>query len=242
MIEHFIVSGSSYKKGTRIVFHKAYMEGLDQNEIVSFISELQKSKGLKYSVHYIATSSSEWESVVAYDSFFEGMEVYEKLTDFIDTLKNDVVIKGIDIAKYIIPKYQVSDHLALEKLVYFCYAEYLCKSRKRLFSDQVMAFDMGPVVDSVYAEYRGQSEIRSEISLDAARSRLMSLPDGIEILNTIDSTLKKYGDYSGLELMGLTHAKGSPWMYAYKPFSFRKEIPDEFILKYHAAEAIAEAI
>ena len=110
---------------------------------------------------------------------------YEKLIDFIDTLKNDVVIKGIDIAKYIIPKYQVSDHLALEKLVYFCYAEYLCKSRKRLFSDQVMAFDMGPVVDSVYAEYRGQSEIRSEISLDAARSRLMSLPDGIEILKEL---------------------------------------------------------
>lgn len=83
MVEHFIVSGSSYKKGTRIAVHKSYIEGIDQNEITAITEILKKHPEVIFSFHYIVTDDVDWSSVVAYDPFFQVMEIISDIEQFI---------------------------------------------------------------------------------------------------------------------------------------------------------------
>lgn len=54
--------------------------------------------------------------------------------------------------------------LKLQKLVYFCFADYLCDTGKELFTDKIYAFKYGPVVDSVWKKYKdyGYEDIDNE--------------------------------------------------------------------------------
>lgn len=60
-------------------------------------------------------------------------------------------------------------HLELEKLGYMCYADYLCRTGKKLFKDTVYAFKYGPVVESVYEKYKGTKEIEDNTNKTSFR-------------------------------------------------------------------------
>ena len=101
--------------------------------------------------------------------------------------------------------------LKLQKLVYLCFADYLCETDKKLFTDKIYAFKYGPVVDSIYKEYKkyGYKEIESEeikMEMDSslelpARSRILFAEDGTEKIISIDRTLKKYGMLTAAQLV-----------------------------------------
>lgn len=237
MFEHFIIMASSYRKGTRIAFQYVYCGGVDQNEIQEAIRTIENVGGgeMTFSTHYVCTESKEWDSVVSYDPFFADVYVAGTLEEMLFILKKDMQLSGLDIAKYILSRRKCT-HLELEKLTYLCYADYLCKYRKRLCEDVIYAFAWGPVIDSVYERYSRHKEVLGgDLEEAITRSRILLLPDGVERISSIEESLWKYRNCTAYDMVEITHAKGSPWdtKDASKHYQI---IGDDLILERHSIE------
>ena len=137
-------------------------------------------------------------------------------------------------------------HLKLEKLVYLCFAEYLCQYEKALYKDKIYAYKYGPVVESVYERYKGYGykEI-DDTDIDAtnifempSRSRILFAEEGVAKIKSIDDTLEKYGVLSAGELVDLTHKKNTPWFLSGKGKLNNKIIENDTIKKFHCNECI----
>ena len=237
MYEHFIIMSSSYIKGTRIAMDYAFKDAIDVDKMKTAIEEIKKQCGesVSFSTHVVSTLEKTWKSVVIYDPFFSDAYKVDSLDKFVALLKADMVLSGLDIARFIISK-KICTHLELEKLVYLCYADYLCKYGRRLFEDKIYAFQYGPVVESVYEVFKHKKgRLRKGVKEQIARSRFMVLPDGVERLQSVNDTLKKYGSCKARDLVSITHSKDSPWSMKDCKKEYQ-EIEDEIIKAYHGNE------
>jgi uncharacterized phage-associated protein len=89
----------------------------------------------------------------------------------------------------------------LHKLLYYCQGHHLAAFDEPLFSETISAWDMGPVVGSLwYAEKRGDAP-RGHREMDEAQ------------LNTVGYVLSRYGALTGQDLENLTHSE-EPWRLA----------------------------
>jgi uncharacterized phage-associated protein len=89
----------------------------------------------------------------------------------------------------------------LHKLLYYCQGHHLAATGTPLFSESISAWDMGPVVGTLwYAEKdRGVGTATAELSESQ--------------LNTIGYVVSRYGNLTGRDLEHLTHAE-LPWQRA----------------------------
>ena len=247
MIKHFMILSSSYSTGKRIAMHYIVDKQMDPEMLISEVKKIKELCGetVSISTHYIETESTSWDSVIEKDGFFEDVRVVESLVGFVNLISTDRVLNGLDIAKYILAT-RVCTHLELEKLVYMCYADYLCSTHKRLFEDKIYAFRYGPVIKSVYEQYKGMKGIEEGVAVDdekwdedyakmPARSRILFAEDGIEKIAHINITLEKYSCLSASELVNVTHVVGGPWDSVEKDSPYA-EIPDSVILEKHYKE------
>ena len=251
MIKHYIIMSSSYSSGTRIalditvgsMLNSAYIE-----KTVQYIKDVC-GEDVPLSTHLIETDSDSWVSIKEYDPFFEDVICTKDVKAFSEHIKKDRVLSGLDVAAYILSKKKCT-HLALEKLVYMAYADYLCKYGERLFEDKIYAFSYGPIVDSVYQTYKKSgydhitppqeaidtdTDINSETKVLPAKSRILFAQNGAEKLSSIDKTIAKYGHFSARALVDITHRKGSPWDRTDSTKMYQI-ISDETIKAYHHIE------
>ena len=169
------------------------------------------------------------------------------MAEFSEKIRKDRVLSGLDVANYVLSKVQCT-HLALEKLVYFAYADYLCEHAQRLFEDRIYAFTHGPVIDSVYEtfkrsgsqyvkplEFGEDSKVQTGVKELPARSRILFAKDGAEKLLSIDKTVETYGKYAAGILVDLTHRDGAPWSYVDSTKAYQI-ISDELIISHHHVE------
>ena len=254
---------SSYTKGTRIAMDITEESSLNPEYIAKLIQQIKKECGsdVALSTHSILAESAQWDSVQKADRFFENVKVIDDVQAFIREIKQDRVLKGIDVARYILSKISCT-RLKLEKLVYLCYAEYLCKTKEKLFEDKIYAFRYGPVIDSVYCVYKKYDRVpikscdsiadiaeiekedkksekiqkRAEREMPQ-RSRILFAKDGISKLESINSSIEKYKEFTANQLVKMTHKKDTPWDKTDK-IEFYSEISDETILKYHRNEKL----
>ncbi len=121
-------------------------------------------------------------------------------------------LRAIDIANFYI---QLSnsiedksiDNLKLNKMLYYAQGHFLARYHRKLFDDEIQAWDYGPVVYDVYHAFKccGSHPIEYA-SEDFDESRLSA--DELEVLTDV---YNMYGKYTGLHLKEMTHQKGSPW-------------------------------
>ncbi|MGN0484242.1 MAG: Panacea domain-containing protein [Lachnospiraceae bacterium] len=237
MIKHFIILSSSYSDGKRIAVHYILDEQVTAEMISNEIKTIKEQCGQNVSIstHCVVTDSTDWASIVEKDSFFEDVEVIESLGGFINFIRQDLTLQGIDIAKYVLSKVECT-HLSLEKLVYMCYADYLYYTGKKLFSDKIYAFKYGPVVDTVYKTFRKQRELQCAVeNMSSARSRILFAENGMEKLQQIEATLERFGSFSAGKLVEITHVKNGPWDSVDHDSTYT-EIPDQIILEKHQLE------
>lgn len=238
---------NSYSDGARIALDINKDDELKAKHISEIICRIKNSCGedTPLSTHSIWAESEQWSTVVASDPFFKDVKVINSTEEFIMKIKRDRVLKGTDIAKFILSKMSCS-HLKLEKLCYLCYADYLCKTKgQHLFNDRIYAFKYGPVIDSVYEKFKkyGNLEInkvekiikRQEEMKMPSESRILFAKNGIKKIKSIEETLNKYGKLSAYNLVEITHRNGTPWRKTYKGDMY-SEISDEEILKNHCKE------
>lgn len=249
MAKHYIIMSSSYSDGTRIALDITHPTAETIEQALRDIKSGSDEK-VPLSTHILETADDSWESVQAYDPFFEDVVCLDTAAEFAEKVKRDRVLSGVDVANYILTQTPCT-HLSLEKLVYFAYADYLCACDERLFEDAIYAFSYGPVVDSVYqafkksgyqplqpVDFSGDRVVCAHVEEMPIRSRILFARNGVEKLRAINRTVQIYGTLSARELVELTHRPGTPWskVDSTKPYQV---IPDDWIKEYHYRESIS---
>ena len=154
----------------------------------------------------------------------------------------------MDVAKYILSIVPCT-HLKLQKLVYMCYADYLCNEFENLFNDKIYAYRLGPVIESVYEKYKKSGYGKLAVEDDelmyneeskqmSSQSRIIASKNGLKKLLSIEKTINKYGKYTASELVELTHKKNTPWKKTGSGLISNKLIKDELIKEYHYNETV----
>lgn len=89
----------------------------------------------------------------------------------------------------------------LHKLLYYCQGHHLATFDRPLFGEQIAAWDMGPVVASLWRDENRSHDIPPRRPLGEAE------------LNTIGYVISRYGNLTGTDLEHLTHSE-APWQLA----------------------------
>lgn len=97
--------------------------------------------------------------------------------------------------------------MKLQKLIYIVYREYLVRAKVPLFSEEFETWQYGPVVRTVYDEFKsfGSNSINKYAS-DALGRIYVCNEESDEILkDVLDRVFKKYRYVSAIELSKKTH-------------------------------------
>jgi len=110
------------------------------------------------------------------------------------------------------------------KLVYLCHGWMLGLHGQELISDDVEAWQYGPVIPSLYhamKHYRA-SPVTSTLEQPVDEPEFSA-----EEVDLIRQVFEQYGDYTGPQLSTITHKSGSPWHQIWN--SSDDEIPNPII-------------
>ncbi|MGH3648239.1 MAG: Panacea domain-containing protein [Micromonosporaceae bacterium] len=89
----------------------------------------------------------------------------------------------------------------LHQLLYYCQGHHLATFNKPLFAETISAWDMGPVVGTLWRQEKSGEEAAATAQLTEAQ------------LNTVGYVLSRYGALTGNDLEHLTHSE-LPWQLA----------------------------
>jgi uncharacterized phage-associated protein len=106
--------------------------------------------------------------------------------------------------------------MKLQKLLYFAYRDYLQETGTPLFSDRICAWKYGPVVESVYNEFKryGASNIRRFARNSEGVVQIVK-EGGTVAGNIIQKVWEQYKQNDGIVLSRMTHRKGTAWYKAW---------------------------
>ena len=138
--------------------------------------------------------------------------------------------------------------MQVNKLVYISHGYNLGLRGKALISDQVEAWQFGPVIPSIYHSFKHYKKDPIERlsvcgtsidDLEGIDKRLDVIHDtvdkeGIQIINCV---IDEYGSLSGNQLSSSTHRKGTPWEETYVKNQFYTKIPNQKIQEYYGVRA-----
>lgn len=98
-------------------------------------------------------------------------------------------------------------NLKLNKLLYYAQGVCLARTGRPLFSETIEAWEFGPVVPSIYHQYKccGKNPIAmSEDDVDYASF-------SSDELDAILDVIREFGQYTGAKLVSLSHRPDTPW-------------------------------
>ena len=108
------------------------------------------------------------------------------------------------------------DLMKLLKLVYIAYAWYLSRTNEKLFDESIQAWRDGPVVPSLYHEFKHSPK---KIKISSYGEEENSPPfidtDDDEVNNVLFAVYDMYKDKDGFQLSQITH-ENKPWKEAIK--------------------------
>ena len=142
--------------------------------------------------------------------------------------------------------------MKLQKLAYFSHGWFLAIEGKPFVNEPIYAWKFGPVIQSIYHEFKGFGE--SEIDRNAREVRFKNgsvdyyepqfeTEPGAGIQAAfgralVDRMWDLYGHRSAIQLSNATHAKGTPWRQIHDRFCgsipLGVKIPDDMIRTYFA--------
>lgn len=131
---------------------------------------------------------------------------------------------ALNIAEYVIDyehkQNRSISNLRLQKLLYFVQAQFWVTNKRACFNDKLEAWNLGPVVPSVYHKFKLFGSLNFPQSL-VTEFRGISTGDQ----RLINETLDKCAQYSTSTLISLTHGQ-KPWQDAYARGDDKTIYPD----------------
>ena len=115
--------------------------------------------------------------------------------------------------------------MKLQKLAYYSQVYSLGWRKKALFSDQVEAWQHGPVAPELYKYHKGLTTVK--ISQLPQRPDVLSRDEKL----VVDSVVDSLGVLSGWELRARTHRE-KPWLDNYTGAKPRHVIPHKDMIRY----------
>jgi len=128
------------------------------------------------------------------------------------------------IANYFLELASVGDegleHMKLQKLVYLAHGWNLALRDARLFDNEIQAWEFGPVIPTLYHEFKdwGRSPILERASEYDDRSgstvelRVDDYPGDNDFTRALlDRIWDVFGSYTAIQLSNMSHAPGTPW-------------------------------
>ena len=108
--------------------------------------------------------------------------------------------------------------MKLQKLLYFIYRDYLKKTNVRLFAERFECWRYGPVLSSVYSEFRsfGSKPITKFARNADGGGDFVELKRVPKLRVVVETVWDEYKYSSGIELSEITHQKGSAWYKAFQ--------------------------
>ncbi len=213
MVIHRIILSSSYSTGTRIGLH--YVD-TSIEEIETDINTIKSvGKDITFSIHTIITEDITWKSVTLKDSFFKDIKVCD-LQQFINLIKMDRNLTGLEVAHYILSKVSCS-YQKLQKLVYLSFIEYWISSNKELFKDDFLQLENTLVSETVYNRYKDNKQIITLNKIDnleltyIMKARITFAEDGSNKLIAIDNVINEYSNKSDDVLLEVIKYKNDNW-------------------------------
>ena len=129
-------------------------------------------------------------------------------------MENIKKISHKDIAEYFLAfgneSGEVITNLKLQKLVYYAQAWYLANNKESLFDSDFQAWVHGPVIPSLYREYKhwGSSPICNELKFESVKQNFDA-----ETLSFLEVVTKAYMPFGAYQLELMTHQE-EPWIQA----------------------------
>ncbi|WP_425446664.1 Panacea domain-containing protein [Dethiothermospora halolimnae] len=119
---------------------------------------------------------------------------------------------ALEIARYIINKCTVENspisNLQLQKILYFLQKEYLVNRNSVLFSDEIQAWQFGPVVPEVYYQYCGFGSMAITMNYE--------VEIGADDISIIDRIVNEKRCKNPWDLVSETHVDGKAWAIVYR--------------------------
>lgn len=128
--------------------------------------------------------------------------------------------------------------LKLLKLVYIAYGWVLALKDRKLFEDEIQAWQHGPVVPALYHEFKHFRrdpilERAACFDLDSFDFTIPSIPESDKDITLIlQRVWDAYKEYTAWTLRNKTHANGSPWHQVYNESDREIVITDDIIKPY----------
>jgi len=133
-------------------------------------------------------------------------------------------------------------NMKLQKLMYFCHADFLVKTRRLLIRQEFEAWEFGPVIPCLYQEFKEFG--RKPITGRATRfDPIKCVTEVAEPCNLgtyehiVEESFSLYSRHSAATLSNLSHVENGPWAASLARFergSHRgKLIENELIAKHH---------
>lgn len=102
-------------------------------------------------------------------------------------------------------------NLKLNKLLYYAQGVHLARTGVPLFSEQISAWPLGPVVPSIYHRYKCCG--KNPISMSDEVFDCSSFSE--DELDAMLDVMREFGQYTGAKLVSLTHMQDTPWSVAH---------------------------
>lgn len=132
--------------------------------------------------------------------------------------------------------------MKLQKLLFFCHADYLIGYGEPLLQQEFEAWDYGPVIPSIYSEfkeYRSGKIDRRAMSFDPVRAERIYLVCDLDkhVLDRVRALYSFYSEFSAEKLSDMSHSPGGAWRHARAMFAnglnVDRRIGDGMIKQFH---------
>ena len=135
---------------------------------------------------------------------------------------------ALEVAKHIITKCSIDDklitNLQLQKILYYIQRYFLKNQKRALFSDEIEAWQFGPVVREVYDYFCGSGAM-TIYYIQIGGSTIAE-----EDAAFIDKIVEEKRELNAWEMVRDTHKKGKPWDLVYRDgFGYKDVIPKRLI-------------
>jgi uncharacterized phage-associated protein len=119
--------------------------------------------------------------------------------------------------------------MQLLKLVYIAHGWMLSIHHRPLISNEIQAWQYGPVIPQLYNTVRSFKSHPVEGPIGTPGSERLD-PEENDI---VEQVFRLYGHMTGPALSRITHASGTPWAVTYRPGEFGTEIPNDIIADHY---------
>lgn len=117
---------------------------------------------------------------------------------------------ALDIARYVIDyswdKRKTVSNLRVQKVLYFIQAEFLVSKDRVCFNDEIQAWSLGPVVPTVYHEYK----IFGNTPIPSRGTQEHYYPIDEEDKRIIEDIVDQCNEHTTATLVNITHEQ-TPW-------------------------------